>query len=75
VDRHSKFCSFYNCALCREVSHRELFAKTPSLPLVLEIRTVARKFSIGGLCVSAGGIWVCAGGLDTLKTDKNSTDL
>jgi len=31
-------------------------------------RTVARKFSIGGLCV-------CAGGLDTLKIDKNSTDL
>jgi len=31
-------------------------------------RTVARKFSIGGLCV-------CAGWLDILKIDKNSTDL
>jgi len=31
-------------------------------------RTVARKFSIGGLCISVGG-------LDTLKIDKISTDL
>jgi len=31
------------------------------------IRTIARKFSIGGLCVSAGG-------LDTPKIDKISTD-
>ena len=28
-------------------------------------RTAARKFSIGGLCVSAGGLCVCGGGLDT----------
>jgi len=32
------------------------------------LRTVARKFSVGGL-------WVCAGGLDTAKINKNSTDL
>jgi len=32
------------------------------------IKPVARKFSIGGLCV-------CAGGLDILKIDKKSTDL
>jgi len=32
------------------------------------VRTVARKFSIGGLCVFAGG-------LDTLKIDKILTDL
>jgi len=31
-------------------------------------RTVARKFSIGVL-------YVCSGGLDILKFDKNSTDL
>jgi len=30
-------------------------------------RTVARKFSIGGICV-------CAGWLDIVKIDKNSTD-
>jgi len=35
-------------------------------------RTVARKFSVGGLCVLAEGLWVFAGGLDTLKI---STDL
>jgi len=35
---------------------------------VVGFTTVARKFSIGGLCVSAG--W-----LDALKIDKNSTDL
>jgi len=28
-----------------------------------------------GLCVSAGRLWVCSGGLDTLKIDKNSTDI
>jgi len=33
-----------------------------------KIRTVARKFSIGGFCVSAVG-------LDILKIDKNPTDL
>jgi len=33
-----------------------------------KIRTVARKISSGGLCVSARGF-------DTLKIDKNSTDL
>jgi len=33
-------------------------------------RTVARKFSIGGLGVSAGGLWICAVGLDILKIDK-----
>ena len=38
------------------------------------IITVARKFLIGGLCVSAGGLWFCAGGLDTLKIDKTSTE-
>jgi len=26
-------------------------------------RIVARNFSIGGLCVSVGGLWVCAVGL------------
>jgi len=31
-------------------------------------RTVARKFSVGGLCVSAAG-------LDILKADKNYTNL
>jgi len=40
-----------------------------------QCRTVARKFSIGGLGVSAGGLYACAGGLDTLKIDKISTDL
>jgi len=34
-------------------------------------RTVARKFSVGGLCVSAGGIWACARGLDILKLTKS----
>jgi len=32
------------------------------------IGTVAKKFSIGGL-------YVCSGGLEILKFDKNSTDL
>ena len=31
--RHSGFYEFHSCALCREVSRRELFAKIPSLPL------------------------------------------
>jgi len=31
-------------------------------------RTVVRKFSVGGLCV-------CAGGLDILKIDKSPSDL
>jgi len=38
-------------------------------------RTVARKFSIGGLCVTAEGLRVCAGRLGILKIIKNSTDL
>jgi len=33
------------------------------------------SFQNKGLCVTAGELWVCAGGLDTLKIDKNSTDL
>jgi len=33
-------------------------------------RTVARKFLIRGLCVSAGGLWVCAGGLTLKKLTK-----
>jgi len=33
-------------------------------------RTVARKFSIGGLCSSAGGLCVCLGGLDIIKLTK-----
>jgi len=32
-------------------------------------RTVARKFSIGGICISAGDLWVCAGDL-TQKIGK-----
>jgi len=38
VAQHSGFYAFQNCALCREVSHHELFAKIPSLPLVLHLR-------------------------------------
>ena len=41
----------------------------------LRSRTVARKFSIGGLYVSLWGLWVYAGGHDILKIDTNSTDL
>ena len=33
-------------------------------------RTVARKFSIGGLCSSTGGLCVGAGGLDIIKLTK-----
>jgi len=39
------------------------------MPLV-EIKTVARKFSIGGLCSSAGGLLVCVGGIDIIKLTK-----
>jgi len=35
------------------------------------IRAVAKKFSIGGLCFSAGGLWVCVGGLTLLKLTKS----
>jgi len=35
---------------------------------VSRCKTVAKKFSKGGLCV-------CAGGLNILKIDENSTDL
>jgi len=42
---------------------------------ILNGRTVARKFSIEGLCISAGGFWVCAGCVDTQKINHNSTDL
>jgi len=37
-------------------------------------RSVARKFSIEGICVSAGRLCVCAEGLAILKIHKNSTD-
>ena len=37
-------------------------------------RTVAGKFSIGGLCISAGGFAFVRGGLDILKIDKISSD-
>ena len=37
------------------------------MQLCIIFRTVDRKFSIWGLCV-------CAGGLDIVKIDKNSTD-
>jgi len=40
-----------------------------STPRVLG-RTVARKFSKGGLCSSAGGLFVCAGGLAITKLTK-----
>jgi len=33
-------------------------------------RTVARKFSVGELCRSAGRLCVCAGGLDIIKLTK-----
>ena len=38
----------------------------------LHSRTVARKFSIGRLCSFAGGLFVCAGGLDIIKLNKTS---
>jgi len=38
---------------------------------LLQYRTVARKFSIGGLCSSAGGLCVCAGKLDIIKFTKS----
>jgi len=41
--------------------------RTHSSVAVCEVRTVARKFSIGGL-------WIFAGWLDILKIDKKSTD-
>jgi len=34
-----------------------------------------QKVFTRGLCVSAGDLLVCAGGIDTLKIDKNSADL
>jgi len=37
VAQHSGLHEVHNCALCREVSHRGLFAKIPSLSLVFEI--------------------------------------
>ena len=37
VARHSRLNKFHSCALRGEISRRELFAKIPSLPLVLEI--------------------------------------
>jgi len=37
---------------------------------LFRVRSVARKFSIGGLYISAGGHWVCVGGLDTQKLTK-----
>jgi len=33
-------------------------------------RTVVRKFSIGGLCSSAWGLFVCARGLDIIELTK-----
>jgi len=35
--RYSELYEFHSCALCHEVSRRELFAKIPSLPLALGI--------------------------------------
>ena len=49
--------------------------KTSSLRFTRAHRTVARKFLIGGLCISARGIWLCAGGINTQKINKKSTDL
>jgi len=40
----------------------------------LQVRTVARKLSVGGLYYYAVGLYVRAGGL-TFKFDKNSTNL
>jgi len=37
VTRHLELCEFHSCALCREVSRCELFAKTPPQPLALKI--------------------------------------
>ena len=37
VARHSGFYEFYSCALCRYVSHHELFEKISSLPFSLKI--------------------------------------
>ena len=37
VAQHSGLHEVHNCALCREVSHRALFTKIPSLSLVFEI--------------------------------------
>jgi len=39
--------------------------------LLLVAETVARKFSIGEVCVSAGGLWVYAGGLTLQKLTKS----
>jgi len=55
----------------KQTSLVTIFCKFPLPSTVLyplPYRTVARKFSIGGL-------YVCLGGLDILKFDKNSTDL
>jgi len=35
ISRHSMMYEFHSCALCHEVSHHELYAKIPSLPLAL----------------------------------------
>jgi len=47
--RHSMLCEFHSCAFCREVSHRELFAKILSLLrtgfLVLAVHTGYRDFA------------------------------
>ena len=37
VARHTRTYEFHSCALCREVSRRDLSTKIPSLPLVLAI--------------------------------------
>ena len=37
VAQHSELYEFQSCALCRKVSHRELFAKSQFLPLALGI--------------------------------------
>jgi len=47
--------------------HREMIVQTW---ISMSHRTVARKFSIGGLCSSAKGLCVCLGGLDIIKLTK-----
>jgi len=59
--------------LGHSIFHTDIFFPFHTIPY--HVCPVARKFSIGGLCVSAGGLPLCGGGFDILKIDKISTNL
>jgi len=72
------YTNYYGCCRLFQTiikNCKVLHLKSTYLNCIRVTQNRGQKVFNRSLCISAEGLWLCAGGLDTLKIDKISTDL